>query len=91
MIAHHGGAAFGVHLPDAGPEQAMAVGEPLRAAVADHRFGDGLRLTLSVGVAGMEGVGRPSDLIAAADRALHAAKITGRNLVRQASIGEPAF
>jgi diguanylate cyclase (GGDEF)-like protein len=90
VIAHHGGAAFGVDLPEAGPEQAMAVGEALRAAVADHRFAEGLRLTLSVGVAGVEEVGRPSDLIAAADRALHAAKITGRNLVRQAPAGEPA-
>ena len=81
LLGRWGGEEFllvcrNTHLP-----QAVAIAEKLRALVAGHRFGGGLRITASFGVAAMDSE-RPLDQVfAAADEALYRAKAEGRNRV----------
>lgn len=86
-----GGEEFVALLPETGATEARAVAERVRAHVAAHLFavGGGIRLGCSIGVATYPADAEErDDLVAAADRALYAAKRLGRNQVR-ASI-EPA-
>ncbi|HWT08879.1 MAG TPA: response regulator, partial [Roseomonas sp.] len=56
----------------------------LRTLVADavpHPAGDGARVTLSAGVAGLDGATTLDAALAVADRALYAAKAAGRDRV----------
>ena len=72
-----GGEEFGLVLTDVDPDVAFAVGERLRESTrsAFSDLPDGL--TVSIGIAC---AGRPdSELMAEADRALYAAKYSGRN------------
>lgn len=93
--ARFGGDEFVVLAPGIGPEQAAALAERIRAAVADAPLeihGDvTLNLTVSIGVAGIVPDRRESDLKAAAERllaeadaALYRAKQNGRNRVELA-------
>jgi diguanylate cyclase (GGDEF)-like protein len=86
-VARYGGEEFAIILPETTKTKAMAVGEKIRGAVAEHRFPLsesqlGGALTLSLGVAAY-----PDDLpeidvlINRADQALYRAKHTGRNRV----------
>ena len=91
LVARYGGEEFAVLLPGVSREQARAVGENLRlqvaalglphpdSAVAPH-------VTVSVGVASCQPAaeGQVADLVAAADRALYAAKLAGRDRVEVA-------
>jgi diguanylate cyclase (GGDEF)-like protein len=84
LAARIGGEEFAVLLPATGPVEALAVAERLRASVAEldlSELADGLRITVSAGVAG-SGKSGSRDLLAAADAALYAAKRGGRNRVR---------
>jgi diguanylate cyclase (GGDEF)-like protein len=84
VIGRFGGEEFVIGLPDAGAMGAAAVGEDVRAAVAEHPMtiaGRELTLTVSVGWAAWqdEDLGQ---LVARADGALYEAKAAGRDCVR---------
>jgi two-component system, cell cycle response regulator len=85
--ARYGGEEFAMILPHTEGERAERVAERLRAAVADFTFLDPehrIRVTVSAGVAtypSTAGIGSAEALVAAADRALYAAKKAGKNRV----------
>jgi diguanylate cyclase (GGDEF)-like protein len=92
VAARYGGEEFAIILPMTGLEGAVQVGERLRRAVAEQRFGesdDPLRLTVSLGVSSYPtvSVSAADELITEADNALYAAKEAGRDSVRY--VGEP--
>ncbi|MFZ5535937.1 MAG: diguanylate cyclase [Pseudomonadota bacterium] len=78
-----GGEEFGALLPDTGTDEALAVAERLRQAIADQPFrikdGAAIRITTSIGLA-LAGEDDTADsLLARADAALYAAKQAGRD------------
>jgi two-component system cell cycle response regulator len=83
-LARWGGDEFVVILPDTDRDGALRAAERLRAAVAAEPVtladGRAVEVTISVGWAHWAG-DTPDDLLARADRALYAAKDTGRNAV----------
>jgi diguanylate cyclase (GGDEF)-like protein len=85
LIGRYGGEEFVVLLPHTEMEQAVAVAEKIRKAVSEKLIGemDGKAVTISIGVAGMDGVEARNvdDLIRHADGALYRAKEEGRNRV----------
>ncbi|MHB8811972.1 MAG: GGDEF domain-containing protein [Steroidobacteraceae bacterium] len=90
IAARIGGDEFAALLPQTTLQGALALGEYIRAAVADGRIhrGDGKDIvgsfTLSIGVA-VRNPGEPfEDLMERADAALYAAKRDGRNCIRVA-------
>ena len=89
-LAKYGGDEFLVMLPGSGREEAMEVGERLRAAIAAHGFRHAVpgEVTASFGVASFPEHGlKARDLLAAADRALFWAKNSGRNRLGLALAG----
>jgi diguanylate cyclase (GGDEF)-like protein len=81
LLARFGGEEFLVVLPATGIAEALRVAERLREQVSSSALG----ATISIGVASQVPTGdAPSTLIAAADRALYAAKAAGRNRVEGA-------
>ncbi|WP_016701228.1 diguanylate cyclase [Actinoalloteichus spitiensis] len=94
VVGRFGGEEFVVLLQDAGSQEARAVAEALRVAVAELRVpvpcADGEwrdldGITISIGVATSERFGYDlSSLLTAADAALLSAKGAGRNLVTMA-------
>lgn len=86
--ARYGGEELAVILPETGKSAAVEAAERIRAQVAELRVPllaapGTVAVTISIGVAAYPDDGRsPTELIAAADRALYAAKNDGRNLVR---------
>jgi diguanylate cyclase (GGDEF)-like protein len=88
LAGRFGGEEFAVLLPQARELDALNVAERLRAHIAamsvpvddNNPAGPCVRLTISVGVASLDGESRElTDLLAAADAALYHAKETGRN------------
>lgn len=80
----YGGDEFVFVLPGSSTEQAAKRAEKILAAVRelDIRGDDRkLPLTLSIGVAGLEGLEEPDKLMIAADRAMYLSKSKGKNRV----------
>src|SRR6478609_3468847 len=90
VVARYGGEEFAIILLDVGRNAAKEVAERICAQVAEFPFEFGStqpsgKLTISVGVASFPDDGaEPALVLAAADRALFAAKNAGRNRVRVA-------
>ncbi|HEX2171088.1 MAG TPA: diguanylate cyclase, partial [Dehalococcoidia bacterium] len=91
FVAHYGGEEFVVVLPHTGREGAVQVAERLRTwiealDIAHPASSVSDRVAVSLGVASTlpSGKSMPDDLIQAADHALYAAKIGGRNQVQVA-------
>jgi len=87
LAARYGGEEFAMILPHIDRDQAERVAERVRAAVADFNFLEPdhtRRVTVSAGVAtyapGLN-IASAEQLVAAADRALYAAKKAGKNRV----------
>ncbi|ADH88502.1 diguanylate cyclase [Ancylobacter novellus DSM 506] len=83
-LVRWGGEEFLVVLPDANAAEARIVAEKLRQAIANHRFDEAGRITVSFGVAQYAPGEVMADLIARADRTLYQAKANGRNRVEVA-------
>ena len=87
FAARYGGEEFCLLLPNQSCEQAMQVGELVRAEISDlampHATSPHQHVTVSIGVActAPNETQQPGDLIEAADAALYAAKRRGRNAV----------
>ena len=88
LAGRFGGEEFAILLPHAREVDALHVAERLRAHIAgmsvpvgdDPESGPVVQVTISVGVASLDGTARElTDLLAAADAALYYAKETGRN------------
>lgn len=83
-IGRFGGEEFAVLLPRTTKAEAILAAERLRTAIAGQPFDIGravaLPITISLGVASADGARSADDWIAAADRALYAAKHAGRNM-----------
>ncbi|WP_459617927.1 diguanylate cyclase [Bordetella sp. 2513F-2] len=83
LAARLGGEEFVVVLPDADGEAGMRLAERLRLLVADAEMPNGVRLTISLGVACSPEHGTRFDTVyACADQALYLAKVQGRNRSR---------
>jgi diguanylate cyclase (GGDEF)-like protein len=81
LLFRTGGEEFALLLPRTSLEAALAVADRLRALVAASRLMFGHVMTVSVGVSELRDGHSPHDWIADADRALYAAKRSGRNQV----------
>jgi two-component system cell cycle response regulator len=87
LVARYGGEEFVVVLPDTGLDIAASTAERLRDHVGDNPVKISvqpgvLSVTISIGVAEVAGAGiTPEQLLQQADKALYAAKDSGRNKV----------
>ncbi|MGA0540926.1 diguanylate cyclase [Neotabrizicola sp. VNH66] len=88
LLARIGGEEFLVVLPQTGLAEAQQVAERLRQAVGEQPVplpsGEGLAITVSIGVAigsSAQGAGDCTATVEQADRALMSSKTAGRNLV----------
>ena len=88
LAGRFGGEEFAILLPHAQGVDALGIAERLRAHIAamsipvgdDPESGPVVHVTISVGVASLDGENRElTDMLAAADAALYYAKETGRN------------
>src|SRR5581483_1947042 len=90
VAARYGGEEFAVLLVGASESDAIMIAERLRSGIAQLKIvyddGEPASLTVSCGVAAMIPSARatPDTLIENADRALYAAKNSGRNCIRSA-------
>ncbi len=84
FLARHGGEEFVLVLPHIGMQQMLERGEAIRSAIeADDwaRIVPGLRVTISLGIAGAEEAPSWEALVALADQRMYRAKNSGRNRV----------
>ena len=92
MLGRVGGEEFAILLPQTGLVAAAEVAERLRAAVEQDSVprpdGAPLRITISIGVAALQGAESLDTLVSRADTALYQAKRAGRNRVRILPDGE---
>jgi diguanylate cyclase (GGDEF)-like protein len=99
LAARYGGEELALVLPNTTRQDAAAVAETLRRAIAQSPIpipgGPALPVTASIGVVAMEPAAgpnpfrEPAHLLKAADLALYAAKSAGRNCVRVFSLAKP--
>jgi diguanylate cyclase (GGDEF)-like protein len=97
LAGRFGGEEFAILLPQTRDDHALSIAERLRAHIADMSVpisdgdaDDGIRLTVSVGIASLNDTNRElTDLLAAADAALYRAKQTGRNKTQVADASAP--
>ena len=99
LAGRFGGEEFVVLLPQAREMDAINVAERLRAHIASLSIpvrdgiesGPSIKLTISVGVAALDGASRElTEMLAAADAALYYAKETGRNRTHVITATAPA-
>jgi len=87
LVARYGGEEFAIILPETYKEKAYSSAERIRKLTANHPFyyadkKPPKRITISIGVSSFpQDASRKDTLIACADKALYAAKETGRNRV----------
>ena len=87
IVARYGGEEFAIILPETFKEKAYSSAERIRKSTAAHQFhykegAPAKRITISIGVASFpQDASTAQDLISYADKALYAAKETGRNRV----------
>ncbi|WP_174297363.1 GGDEF domain-containing protein [Sphingomonas bacterium] len=82
MLARIGGEKFGLLFPRATPAQAHGACERIREALAGASVKASdwpVRVTVSVGISGLEDADTTQTVMRSADRALYAAKDQGRN------------
>ncbi|HEY0721763.1 MAG TPA: sensor domain-containing diguanylate cyclase [Gammaproteobacteria bacterium] len=80
-----GGEEFAILTPDLDEENGAQLAERLRDKVSNHRFSEGLTLTISAGVAQLNDEDVPTRWVSRADQALYSAKTSGRNRVVMAA------
>ena len=85
-VARYGGEELVVVLPEVNKKDAVQKAEKVRESIESEKYfyteNDHLRITISIGVATFsEDASNDTELIAAADKALYAAKRNGRNRV----------
>ena len=86
VAARYGGEEFVVVLPLTQQDEARAVAERVREAIAKTPYA-GISLTISIGVASsLNSSSLVSELIRAADQCLYAAKAAGKNCVKSSII-----
>ena len=82
VAARYGGEEFSILLPQTNSTEAAVIAERVRERVENERFKH-RQITVSIGIASCSlSLNSSPDLIAAADKALYAAKREGRNVVR---------
>jgi diguanylate cyclase (GGDEF)-like protein len=84
VVARTGGEEYLLVLPDTGLDAARVLAERIRSTIGDHPLvveNQRIKVTVSVGVACMEGDTNLDELAQEADRALYLAKRGGRNRV----------
>jgi diguanylate cyclase len=87
FLCRYGGEEFVILLPETNLARALTVAEKLRAGIeaAEFRYrGELVKITASCGAAEFTGEETPDDVFARADKALYAAKESGRNCCRGA-------
>ncbi|KQM85938.1 hypothetical protein ASE67_08615 [Sphingomonas sp. Leaf23] len=88
VVARLGGEEFGILFPGTRIEQAHALCERLRTTLATTRLRHGssvVGLTVSAGIAPVDGAGSAAAVLRAADMALYGAKADGRDRLRLAA------
>jgi diguanylate cyclase (GGDEF)-like protein/PAS domain S-box-containing protein len=87
LVGRLGGEEFGILMPGASMEEAALVAERVREAMeAARELDESLPgVTISIGIANRETQASAVELLGAADVALYAAKVEGRNRVRVAA------
>ncbi len=87
LCFRYGGDEVAVLLPETDPAGALVVCEKVRGAVREHAFGDGVRMTASLGTASCPAhATTAADLVRKADQALYRAKELGRDRAEQWSL-----
>jgi len=84
LLCRYGGDEFVILLSQTPPDQAMVLAERLRQSIAQssmNRLGPGLKVTVSIGSAGLSPEMSTGGLIKAADEAHYRAKQAGKNQV----------
>lgn len=79
-VGRYGGEEFLVVLDGAGPQAALQVAERIRSTIAGHRFNEGITVSISGGLAVLQGQG-VDELVTLADNRLYEAKKSGRNRI----------
>ncbi len=76
-----GGEEFAILTPELDEANGAQLAERLRDKVSNHRFSEGLVVTISAGVAQLDDQDVPTRWVSRADKALYSAKNNGRNRV----------